>query len=317
MLAWLRLCRPHTSALTWAVALLGYLVAGGRLYSWEALTIFLFGLLFHIVGFSDNAVCDYEYDREDPSKQHFPLVTGEIRYGHADFFVKSGLVLLLSYPTLMGWPPESTLYLLIAATSGLIYNRFNKKHLWKVIPISVCFSLIPVITAPVGPKPTPLTGWIWLYIFLMILFQIGTSGELKEIERPRERNILRVLGTHVTHGELHVSVRGELYTITIKTLGLGVGLIIALHTGASIIVSGILFSLTLLQTMLMLTPGPWDREKKLKEMSRIEILTYLYLLSTLHPTIGTTETIILAAAPIAWFTAFNRILWGSIWFPKV
>jgi 4-hydroxybenzoate polyprenyltransferase len=318
---WIKVGRIHTACLTFSITILGYIAAGGRELI-NIILLFIFGLLWHYVGFLDNNCCDYEYDKKDPNKKHFPLVTGEIKLLHAQLVVFFLLIILFTLGIyISNNNPLSIWILSMGILSGLIYNRFNKITYLKVLPISICFSFLPLFSYTL--ISIDFIGFlIFLFVFTQILFQIGFSGELKEIEALKERNILRALGARVEwhwktkNKYLFTSKKYYIYSISLKLVNLLIGAILTYFIGNYYIF--ILFSiLTLISTILLIKEGEWNRDKKLKEMSLVEILTYFTFVSCVWNRIGFYYGIFFIVFPIIWFYLFNKWFWGTVTYPKV
>lgn len=324
--AWLIFMRPHTASLTWSVALLGYLAAGGELFSWGALAAFKLGLIWHITGFTHNNIADYKYDLTDPNKQHFPLVNGTIPYKYAKIFVAKAFIVL---GIVIFWVAGTNIAALTVAAvgvaSGVIYNLYGKRHYWKPIPIATCFASIPLLTyLSTGKEPGFLIWTITGVVFLQIVFQIAVSGELKEIEQASEKNILRALGAKVVGTEW----RGYYFqgSIGVTSLGwitkasqliLAAQLLVKSEELLSWIAFILISAFILLFSAELTGSGKWDRGKRVKKMAMVELLSYWILVAALAQTIGVAEALLLFFAMPAWFMALNKVMWGTWVAPKV
>ncbi len=321
LLEWLRFARPHTSCLTWGVALLAVAVSGVNIFSLTGLMFFLFALLFHIVGFCDNNLCDYEFDKLDPNKAHFPLVKGTVSFGSGDLFVKCGLVLLVIFAVMITNHLVALVPLTVGIIAGLVYNRWSKRTHLNGMFISTCFAAVPAfIFVAITGELNYISWLVILFVFLQVYFQITVSGCLKEIQQSKEKNILRLLGATVkdTRNGLFSKFNpglSRVYALILKLIGLMVALAIA-SVDITIIPFMLFIIVTCVVTMRMMSAGTWDRDKKLRQMSIIEIFTYVTLVLAVYPILGGTATVFLIVAPIAWFLILNRVLWGVL-YPKV
>jgi 4-hydroxybenzoate polyprenyltransferase len=313
---WVRVGRIHTAALTMPVTLLGYVLAGGN----DALTglgWLLFGLGWHYFGFLQNNLFDLKYDRLDPEKQHFPLVRGAIRARDAWAVDIVGLALLFVYgAALSGFSPSPIAAMATGYAAGTIYNAYSKRTLLKPIPIAVCFSALPAIPYLGIRGPDYLIASLVAFVFTTILYQIGYSGELKDIERG-ERNILRALGSPTLV---------YLYACSLKIANIvaGVALLEQLapkdvSSLVAVVVVAVVIIFVLerqLEDYDMWRDGRWDRRAALRNMSLMEILSYWYLVVCLMPVLGlwSVPWIVL---PLLWFIALNRFIFGTTIYPKV
>jgi len=312
---WIRVGRIHTAALTMPVTLLGYVLAGGG-DPLVGLGWLLFGLGWHYFGFLQNNLFDLRYDVLDPEKQHFPLVRGTIRARDAWAVDVAGLALLFVYgAALSGFSASSVAMIALGYASGTIYNAFSKRTLLKPIPISLCFSVLPAVPYLSIRPADQLIAYLVAYIFLTILYQIGFSGELKDIERG-ERNILKALRSPIPV---------YLYAYSLKMSNIIAGLALLYHYEGVSVYNILAATAVAMIIILMLDrqledydgweTGRWDRTRALKNMSLMEILTYWLLIACL-PALWPWQ-ILWIALPVLWFIALNRFIFGTTIHPRV
>ena len=327
---------------------------------WSLPLFALLGLLAHLGGFGENGLTDLEYDRLDPSKADHPLVSGRVRFGTALAFVygcQAGgvlvFVLLSGHLGTSAWHPTllSVGSFLGYIVLGHVYNLYGKS--WKpgaVLEISAAFSLAFLAAGSVWTgSATPLVWLVSLYAFAFVAFQIAVAGELKEIERPNERNLLRRLGSRVGAGPLGATspawsrvaeqnpggVTGDTTPFLIPstgTLALGFGLSAAKAAALGALawdLAGALWgavvgvaSLCLfgLYTAVLLRPGPFNRGARLRAMGIGEAGSYLLLVVALGPALWPWLVGAFIIIPVLFFGAMNRRLWrrtGSAWAPGV
>ncbi|MEM2941392.1 MAG: UbiA family prenyltransferase [Thermoproteota archaeon] len=306
------------------ITLLGYVLAGGN-NPITGVGWLLFGLLWHYVGFLQNNILDYEYDRRDPEKQHFPLVSGRIKLVDAVVVESVGLIVLAVSGLLLGGRNTySTTFLIAGIVSGTLYNLTSKKTLLKPIPIAICFASLPAISYT-SVRPPDTTMWLLFFaVFTTILYQIGFSGELKDI-RQGERNILLRLGSLKNVAVYAIALKST-NIATILTLGYATSEGTETLTRLSALTIALLASILLIDITVKqlkdyekavdMTEEWRDRDKALKNMSYVEILTYITLIISLTPVLGTTSPLYILL-PIAWFAAMNRIIFGTTSYPKV
>jgi 4-hydroxybenzoate polyprenyltransferase len=312
---WIRVGRIHTAAMTMPITLLGYVLAGGR----DPLVGFgwlVFALGWHYLGFLQNNLFDLKYDRLDPEKQHFPLVRGTVSPRTAWTVDVIGLALLFMLGSVLSnWSAMSIMLITVGYAAGTLYNAFSKVTLLKPIPIAVCFAVLPVIPYVSMKSFDGLILMMFVYVILMILYQIGYSGELKDIDR-KERNILRVIDRY---GGV------DSYAATLKMLNLMVGFIIYKLVGGGwgldilVIVLAVIIVVVLVHQMedfKMWKSGNWSRTTALRNMSLMEILSYWYLVVCLMPILGL-WSVLWIVLPLLWFIALNRFIFGTTIYPKV
>jgi len=317
LLEWVKVGRIHTASLTMPLALIGYVYGGGddpvKGFLW-----LLFGLVFHYSGFLQNNVHDYPYDLKDPNKQHFPLVRGVIKLRHAFIVAYSGLIGVSAIPLMLGGLPSFTAYILGVFIPGTAYNLFSKKTLLKPIPISICFPMIPLTSylSASSRLDTPITALIAAFVTLFA-YQIAFSGELKDIER-EEKNILRKIG----------SVKGVVaFAAALKALNIAAAayLFSILWDGnPAVLAAFTLTTIAILETLYMqvrdylsYVGGNMDRNRALRNMSFMEVLSYTMVVVASSTVLGHIYTPLWVILPIAWFIAMNRVIFGTRLFPRV
>jgi len=301
------------------VTLMGYILAGGC-SPMMAIAWLLFGLLWHYAGFLQNNLFDYKYDKLDPAKQHFPLVKGTIRYRDAAMVDTIMLILLFIFGVLLTLSPYSIAFLILGMVSGTIYNYYSKRTLLKPIPIALCFSSLPAMSYTSIKPPDTLMWLIFSAVFTTIFYQIAFSGELKDIHRG-ERNIL--LRLPQKHGVAAFAIASKTINMVIihailiylaKELTILSAIILAaLETVTAEIAILLMAQLDDYQQAITKT---WDRDKALKNMSMMEVATYIATVIAVSPVLGYT-TPLWIILPILWFIAFNRIIFGTTSYPKV
>lgn len=204
MREWLQLFRAQTAPATVYSILVPYLLAGGR--DWiVVLTVMILGTFLHYFTFGHNSLMDYWYDREDPNKQHHPLVKGVIPIDSAHKVIHYGLALtsivFIVLTIIISPKPVYTLSFLLAyIVFGHAYNDGldkNTSHSW--ISITLCFTALAGYGWFLGTGRIDLEFYLILvWAFLTIFYQIAWEGNLKDVFNPAEKlNLLRNLGVSV------------------------------------------------------------------------------------------------------------------------
>ena len=137
--------RIHTSPLTRGGIVLAVISAGERRIL-VLIAYALWAILFHAVGFMDNNIEDYEHDKKDPAKKHFPLVTGEVTLRQAKAFCYTGMLIAFILGVFMAeFRLLPVAFLLLTFTFGRLYNALSKRSLFSPVYISGSFtSLVPL-----------------------------------------------------------------------------------------------------------------------------------------------------------------------------
>lgn len=313
--------RWHTAALTVPITIIGMIIAGPAA-TWPVIEFALFGLLFHVLGFAQNNLADYRYDIEDPSKSHHPLVNGDISYRKANFLINFGILGLFIFGLyLSNMRALSIFFLGLAIISGYVYNACSKDTVWGFIPITLCFSSLPMYSYfAYAYELNPLMFLVYLYIVLQMIFQIAVEGCLKELEQEKESNLMRTLGYRVENGVLRTSIGGELFAYIIKFATMPLGAIIATtltYDLSPIPVMGIVAGILFIIVRDLLYNQVWDRKRTVRNSAAIEILSYMFLIVTLQGLLGWILVAIFILVPVIWFIFWNKVFWNTYIMPKV
>jgi len=328
------LFRAQTAPATILLILVPYL-ANGRLFSFETLVVGLFALFIHWVSFGHNSLMDtaMSYDRSDPSKQHHPLVAGRISMAAAHNVIHWGLSgwAVLAILTSLHFSPVPTFAIIsifLWFVFGYAYNSgLSKECLLSFVPISICFTAMGSWGWFLSHNSLDSLGWLLLgYFFMTVLFQISWSGHLKELEIKERSNILIKMGAGIrrivstekgsTYEErMFVPGKSWVYGYVVKVINLIFAFLLwSLTRDLVKLVILLLFSAAII-TMLhrLITTRPYKREKELRNMSVMEILTIYLPIPLVLPWL---EATILMLFGVAYFVLMNKALWG-VEYPRV
>jgi len=313
--------RWHTASLTIPAMLVGIYLAGQPLFSWTTLVWILAGWLFHATGFAHNNLADYKWDKEDKSKQHHPMITGEVSvevaYGlvYIFFFISTALITALTVHSKIAFA-----LFIITVFAGIGYNYLSKITLISPILISICFGFLPGVSY-FAYSDNVNTGILLVlgYAFFQILFQISVEGYIKDIEHDPV-NLYRKFGCKVENGEYKGTLISKLYGYAIKMpmviFGSWIGLYY--HTSIYAIVIAILIFLCVLCCVDYLVMNKkWKRDNILRACAITEILTYFGLVFVGEGVWGWEGVLFLVGFPIAWFIIWNKIYWNTWIRPQV
>jgi len=321
LMEWVRAGRIHTASLTMPLALIGYVYGGGS--DWvKGLLWLVFGLIFHYSGFLQNNVHDYMYDLKDPHKQHFPLVRGTIKLKHAFIVAYTGIIGVSVIPFILGGIPSLSVYIFGTLIPGTIYNLFSKKTLLKPIPISICFPTIPLASYLSASPVIDIKIIVLVLTFVAtMLYQIGYSGELKDIDRA-EKNILRSIGSTKWVAVYAIAIKTSniliaAYLLYLNLDGLSITnmVIIGMFVITTVAIAELLYQQT--YDYIKWTKHSWDRNQALKNMSFMEIFSYILIIVASANVLGILYAPLWIILPILWFITFNRVIFGTKLFPKV
>jgi len=312
--------RIHTASLTIPVVWIAYIVST-HAFNWvEFLFIGIFALLFHAFGFAWNNLLDYKWDKEDRFKQHFPLVSGDIKYTNARNMTVVATVLSAVFGVFVASFSVVPLIMMTAAIgAGFGYNILNKTNKYAMVLISLSFSFLAMYGYTIGNGGWQLAVMIFLFAFFTMMYQISVSGNIKDAEI-NQANILKVMGLKLIAGNIIIGKRVFWYSTALRltVIATGIAMLIFLHEGIIVyVIAAVMMAWTLLESNAMLRHNEWVRDWFLKRMSRIEIVNYLTFAFLFLGVYGLIWTTFFVVFPIAWFVVFNRIMWGSSLFPRV
>jgi hypothetical protein len=325
---WLRIFRAQTAAAVFMLVMIPYLVAGGKLFTWNTLILALWSILAHHMAFGHNTVMDtlMGWDIMDENKLHHPLVANIIKKETALKVITIGIVLttliaifLVSYSN--GNQFYSMAFLCLFLVGGMIYNSgISKVSVWDFIPISMCFTSLSLYSYFLVAKQfNELVILIAIYIILLQWFEIGVEGEIKEIELENEINLLTKLGTKFD-GNVFFMGKSIIYPWALKLAGLAVGAYIVYKYTfelTTIVLFSIFAFLAAYFCYELTKHRIWDREKAIRDMALEEIITIYLLPLILIPIIGIQEVLIILLLALLYFVGMNSLLWKTRFAPKV
>lgn len=325
---WLRLFRAQTFSATLLLIMIGYLLAGGDVFSIQGFLLIFFAWTIHTSCFGDNSLMDAAmgYDQFDLGKKHHPLITGAIKLKTAHKVIHTYVALAILFGIFLvliskGNKPLAMTALLIFVIGGNAYNKgLSKTSIFAFFPISVCFtSLMFFSYFLIAEKLFMIIILVGLYIFYLEWYEQGVEGYIKEINAEKETNMLRFLGAKCD-SVFNLGLKASIYSWTIKFTGIFLlWLIVSFYNLnlISIIVATV-FSFLMFYFAFELTKlQKWDRNKALRNMAIEEIVSIFALLLILIPLIDVIQTIFLVVFSFTYFILLNYINWGSFFAPKV
>jgi hypothetical protein len=322
---WLRLFRAQTAPATILLILTPYL-ANANLLTLETLAIAVFALLAHWISFGNNTLLDFAlgYDQKDPSKQHFPLHRGVISLHAAHNVIHWSLsaLAIIAILVCLSFSPNPLLAVIsifLWFVFGYSYNSgLSKESLFAFLPISICFTFMGSFGWFLSHSNLNMTGWLYLgYVFFVILFQIGWSGCLKELEVKERSNILVKMGAQVTVDqdfprdttEKHFSPGlSWVFGWFVKGFNLLFGMLLLWQNYSLVrVVIYCVFDVLIITSLYKLTkPRVYNRDKELLKMSLMEILS-IYLVPWLM--LDPLTVVILEVIGVIYFFGVNLWLW--------
>jgi len=322
---WIELARVHTAGLTTALFVGGYLIAGGTVLSISFLLWFLCGVFYHVCGFIHNNITDLPYDKTDPRKTHFPLVTGAINFRKADEINRFLMIVFCFYTlSLTRLQVVPTLLLLVAIGSGLIYDYYSKVTPIAIIGVSTAWGILPLISYYSTTSSFSLVIiYLTIYSWVQVFIQISVLGFIKDIEAPRENNLMRKLGCRITTGSpglswylvsrLRCSSTAKAYANGLKYFHMALLVLVLLISSSSALAWGLsllLYLISWIPYKRLMSPI-WQRDKVLGRCVLNEAFCFLASIAAIQGVIGWEATLFMLIYPPIWVFVWMRLQWGT------
>lgn len=312
---WIELSRVHTAGLTTALFVGGYLIAGGTVRSIPFFLWFLCGVFYHVCGFIHNNIADVPYDLMDPRKKHFPLVTGVINFRKADEINRYLMIIFCFFAAyLTKLQPLPTFFLILAISGGFLYDYFGKVTPLAVLGVSFAWGILPAISYySTTSSFSPVLLWITVYSWFQVFVQISVLGFIKDIEAPRENNLMRKLGCKVEGDQFVCSQIAGSYAFGVKSFHMVLLLLVLVVSNSSMLawVLSFLFYFVSWVPYKKLMNLKWERGKVLGRCVLNEAFCFLASIAAIQGVIGWTSTIFMLVYPPIWVFVWMRLQWGE------
>jgi len=312
---WIELARVHTAGLTTALFVGGYLIAGGTVLSVDFLLWFICGVFYHVCGFMHNNITDLPYDSVDPRKKHFPLVSGAINFRKADEVDRYLMILFCFFALyLTKLQPIPTFFLVLAISSGLLYDYFNKVTPLAVLGVTVAWGILPTISYYSTTSSFSLVLiYVTIYSLVQVFIQISVLGFIKDIEAPRENNLMRKLGCRVNRDRLRCSSTASAYANGLKWFHMALLILVLLVSASSPLAwfLSVLFYLISWLPYKNLMSSKWQRDKVLGRCVLNEAFCFLASIAAIQGVVGWETTLFMLLYPPLWVFVWMRLQWGT------
>jgi len=312
---WIELSRVHTAGLTTALFVGGYLIGGGKVLSIPFLLWFVCGVFYHICGFIHNNIADLPYDSVDPRKKHFPLVSGVINFRKADEIDKFLMILFCFYALyLTRLQPIPTFFLFLAIIGGLLYDYFSKVTPLAVPGVSTAWGILPIISySSTTSSFSPVIIWVTIYSWIQVFVQISVLGFIKDMEAPRENNLMRKLGCRVEGDKFVCSVWAFSYAAILKTFHyLLLIMVLAVSNSSPLawFLSFLLYWVSWVPYKRLMSPK-WQRDKVLGRCVLNEAFAFFAVMPAIQDVIGWGSVLLMLVYPPIWVFVWMRLQWGE------
>jgi 4-hydroxybenzoate polyprenyltransferase len=257
------------------------------------------------------------YDLKDPSKAHHPLVTGRVSLTAAHNVIHWGLcglsvLAIVISTTLSPSPLYAVICIFLWFVFGYAYNSgLSKESLFGFLSITICYVAMGAWAWFLSHSDLTSLGSLYLaYIFTIILFQTSWSGHLKEMGVAERSNLLIKMGARLNSSRFEPSY-ALCYGVTVKLFACW--LLYRMTRLSQIVWYVLLVAGILAMTILLCMPRRYDRDKELKKMSLMEILSIYAPIPLL---IDWAPAAVLMICGVLYFYLANRLLWG-VSYPRV
>jgi 4-hydroxybenzoate polyprenyltransferase len=305
---YLRLGRVQTAAMTVPTAIVPYFLATGgfdvAVWVWV-----LWAFAVHYCGLATNNLMDLPFDKQDPNKQLFPLVSGALSERQGWGANLAAHVLAIGIPIAVA-PLSSNVigWTLAGLAGGWAYCLTCKTQWWSLLWHHVFMAglvLVPFLAYQREPS-MPVLAFLAI-MELILTYQLMVEGPSKDAgvrQTPYDWSKLSArarLG--IALGLRLVTVASCLWLLTTIMGGLD-------HMAAvPVLLLGVAALAVAVPTAL--------RPASLKLFSVNEVLVFTCMIAAALPALGARNAVLLVVVPLLWYVACNRALWGRWGAPKI
>lgn len=310
---WLLITRAPTLLSVLVPVMVGFLAAGGELFTVRGLGFVAFAWAMHHFTFAHNSLLDAAYDVGKKDPEHHPLASGAVSLGQARTVVYAGMLVTCALGAALaltggGNPAASLVCLLFFVIGGFAYNECSKvaPKAWALLALSFA-CLTPFAYFAVAPAADARMILLAGYFFLTFWFETWWSGNLKDLEFAGA-NALRDLGVRVRGGRLVVEKKLALYARVLKLSAIALAFAAMFGKSAfSGLCAGLIAALTIQLSWGLTQERAWDRPQVVFEIGCVEVAS---LLMPLVAAAGWAEVLALAGFGIAWTLGTTRAAYG-------
>jgi hypothetical protein len=302
----LRLGRVQTAAMTVPTALVPYWLATGR-FDLAAWLWVVWAFSVHYCGLATNNLMDLPFDRQDPNKRMFPLVSGRLSERGAWYANLVAHVVAIGLPIALAPNAMVVGWVMAGLAGGWAYCLTCKLYPWSLLWHHVFMAglvLVPFFAYVATPSPA-LLAWL-LVMELILTYQLMVEGPSKDAgvrQTPYDWSKLRASHRLLIALSLRVASIGASVWLLSAVAGLSLAALLPIA----------LFALLALAVAVPTALKPAD----LKLFSVNEVSVYTMGIAALLPVLGLAWAAVLVLAPLAWYLACNRALWGRWGAPKI
>jgi 4-hydroxybenzoate polyprenyltransferase len=343
IMAWLRLIRVQTLAITALVPVIGALVflgespsgVGGWDQMQDLVLLFSVGGFLHVFGFVLNEWADVEVDRASTDLKGKPLVSGQIGRGGA-LKLAIGSAALCFIP--LAFVTTDVLVLGVMASSiamAAVYDLFGKRMPLDTVLAGSLTLLLLTGAMAIGEFDTgsvrhwTIFGCIGGYQFLMNLFENAIEGGIKDIDHDANAGArtfavitkVRIEDDEIVPSRVFIVSGWVMKAMQLIILAYVLLFVVDMKEGLeTVMVAGLAISFVILMMITLLKfmgRRAFDRPTLKRTFSFHEIATFGAIMTVFVPLIGGYAFIAVLVMPVLWFMVFNRALYQGFLEPGV
>lgn len=309
---WLQLLRPHSIALTLPLAIIGIALTHPTIISTYSIFWGLYSIFWGFTGNIHNAVADYNLDKNDLYKKHFPLVSGVITLRSAKIVTYSMLLSLWILGVLgCNLDPKYSLLVTFGIAAGLSYNLTSKTFGASALLAGLSFP-VPFLLA--AHDTSNLIIFVYAYLVIQFMLQNGLSGGYKDLQSDSS-NMVKALGVSIRNGIIQQTLACGLFSFGTR---IAMFILIILIAVQKTFVPFVMIPFTILVILVLAqsTAIKYSKKRFMLYFAFIEMASYYMLVTTITPMLDSMEMLFLFLFPIISYIIFNKISWGSTLVPK-
>ena len=239
---YLKLIRPYGILFLGFTPVFGAL-CNGEFNGFRLGILLIIGLLTHIFVFVQNDYYDVDVDKKSKYAVHRPLISGAISKQQALLIFFGAFLTSLALAVLFVFSWAAFFFLLLSFFLMTLYNKFSKRVSAMECMLGTGVFVFGVFGAlTVSEKVSPLSLIVSFVGFLLWMFSVGVSANLKDVEYDAKLGIRTtpiVLGVHVINDELKKTIPFYMYALGIQLLYISVASLPFFLGYTSVNVSGI------------------------------------------------------------------------------
>jgi hypothetical protein len=215
--------------------------------------------------------------------------------------------------------PIPAFFLLIAINGGLLYDYFSKVTPLAIFGVSTAWGILPIISYYSTTSTfSPTIMWVTIYSWVQVFVQISVLGFIKDIEAPRENNLMRKFGCRVegdrrapTTLRFICSAKAFAYATVLKSFHMFLLIIVLAVSNSSPLAwfLSFLFFLVSWVPYKRLMSSKWQRDKVLGRCVLNEAFAFFAVMPAIQGVIDWGPVFLMLVYPPVWVFVWMRLQW--------